>query len=70
MQYLLQHKADPCSRDKRGFTAIHYAVIGGNRAAMKELLDASSPGNLTESFGSLTGQDPSLPLLTPVHLAV
>lgn len=71
MQYLLQHRADPRLRDKRGFTAIHYAVAGGNKAALEALLNASSsPSNLTASLNSSTGQEPSLPALTPIHLAV
>jgi len=68
VQYLLQHRADPRLRDKRGFTAIHYAVAGGNKAALEALLNASSsPSNLASSLNSSTGQEPAL---TPIHLAV
>lgn len=72
MQYLLQHRADPRLRDKHGFTAIHYAVAGGNQPALEALLNALHlPGNLAASLGSSpSGQEPSLPALTPVHLAV
>lgn len=66
MQYLLQHRADPHLRDKRGFTAIHYAVAGGNKAALEALLNASAvPSNL-----ALIEQEPPVPALTPIHLAV
>jgi len=71
VQYLLQHRADPRLRDKRGFTAIHYAVAGGNKAALEALLNASSSSsNLAASGSSSTGQELSLPALTPIHLAV
>lgn len=75
MQYLLQHRANPQLRDKRGFTAIHYAVAGGNQAALEALLNAPSPsGNVAASSpgsGSTIGQEPPpLPALTPIHLAV
>lgn len=77
MQYLLQHRANPHLRDKRGFTAIHYAVAGGNQAALEALLNAPSPGSVTASSlnsSSTTGtagqEPPSLPALTPIHLAV
>lgn len=70
MQYLLQHRADPRLRDKRGFTAIHYAVAGGNQAALEALLNASSSETPTASSSSSTAEEPSLPALTPIHLAV
>ena len=56
-------------RDKRGFTAIHYAVAGGNQPALEALLEACPPGNLIIS-GSTGKSEPPLPALTPLHLAV
>lgn len=71
VQYLLKHRADPRLRDKRGFTAIHYAVAGGNQPALEALLEACPTGNLTASSSSTTGKsEPPLPALTPLHLAV
>lgn len=85
VQYLLQHRADPRLCDKRGFTAIHYAVAGGNQPALEALLHASSStssttssssssassGNLPTSHGSFRfEQEAPSPALTPVHLAV
>lgn len=70
VQYLLKHRADPRLRDKRGFTAIHYAVAGGNQAALEALLDACPPGNLAMSSSCTGKQEPPLPALTPLHLAV
>lgn len=70
MQYLLKHRADPRLRDKRGFTAIHYAVAGGNQPALEALLDACPPGNLTISSESAEKAETPLPALTPLHLAV
>lgn len=84
VQYLLQHRADPRLCDKRGFTAIHYAVAGGNQPALEALLHASSTtlststssssassGNLPTSHGSFSfDQEAPSPALTPIHLAV
>jgi serine/threonine-protein phosphatase 6 regulatory ankyrin repeat subunit A len=70
VQYLLQHKADSHLRNKRGFTAIHYAVAGGNQAALEALLNVSSSGNqIPALFNSSTEQEQPLPALTPIHLA-
>lgn len=62
MEYLLQHKADARLRDGKGYTAIHYAVAGGNQTGLKFLL--ASVG----SYFSLSGDD--MPKMTPLHLAV
>lgn len=70
VQYLLKHRADPRLRDKRGFTAIHYAVAGGNQPALEALLEACPPGNLTISSNSTGKSEPPLPALTSLHLAV
>lgn len=69
VQYLLKHRADPRLRDKRGFTAIHYAVAGGNQPALEALLEACPPGNLTISSNSTGKSEPPLPALTSLHLA-
>jgi len=62
VEYLLQHKADPRLRDNKGYTAIHYAVAGGNQTGLEFLL--ASVG----SYFSLSGDD--MPKMTPLHLAV
>lgn len=56
--------------DKRGFTAIHYAVAGGNQPALVALLEACPQGNLIASSNSTGKSEPPLPALTPLHLAV
>lgn len=82
MQYLLKHKADPRLRDKRGFTAIHYAVAGGNQPALEALLQASAscnpsillapnPNSTSATYAvPADNQRPQTPALTPLHLAV
>lgn len=70
MKYLLKHRADPRLRDKRGFSAIHYAVAGGNQAALEALLEACPQIDLTISPDSTDKQELSPPTLTPLHLAV
>lgn len=62
VEYLLQHKADPRLRDNRGYTAIHYAVAGGNQTGLEFLLAAVG------SYFNLSGDD--MPKMTPLHLAV
>jgi ankyrin repeat protein len=62
VEYLLQHKADPRLHDNSGYTAIHYAVAGGNQTGLEFLL--ASVG----SYFSLSGDD--MPKMTPLHLAV
>jgi hypothetical protein len=62
VEYLLQHKADPRLRDVKGYTAIHYAVAGGNKTGLEFLLAAVG------SYFNLSGDD--MPKMTPLHLAV
>ena len=62
VEYLLQHKADPRIRDNQGYTAIHYAVAGGNQTGLEFLLAAVG------SYFNLSGDD--MPKMTPLHLAV
>lgn len=61
VKYLVEHKAQPMLKDRRGFTAFHYAVAGGNTAGLEVLLKSSSLPSLYSS---------DLPKLTPLHLAV
>ncbi|XP_076293144.1 uncharacterized protein LOC143215159 isoform X1 [Lasioglossum baleicum] len=68
VQYLLKHRADPRLRDKRGFTAFHYAVAGGNQPALVALLEACSLIT-AEGFNYTEEPDPPPPELTPLHLA-
>lgn len=62
VEYLIQHKADPILKDKRGFTPVHYAVAGRNIQALGHLLIAVS--------GKCTLYGSEMPLTTPLHLAV
>jgi hypothetical protein len=62
VEYLLQHKADPRVQDCKGYTAIHYAVAGGNQIGLEFLLAAVG------LYFSLSGED--MPKVTPLHLAV
>lgn len=59
---MLQHKANPTLRDKKGFCPIHYAVNGNNQLAVEHLLKALG------SQYKLYGND--LPTTTPLHIAV
>ncbi|KAJ9592428.1 hypothetical protein L9F63_015844, partial [Diploptera punctata] len=61
VEYLLQHKADPRIRDNQGYTAIHYAVAGGNQTGLEFLLAAVG------SYFNLSGEN--MPKMTPLHLA-
>lgn len=60
VEYLLQHQANPISRDSQGFTAVHYAVESGNQAGLEKLLSVLSPMDF---------QTDDMPRLTPLHLA-
>lgn len=62
VEHLLKHKADPKIVDSQGFTAIHYAVAGGNLAGLENLLHAVGSSFLL--FGD------NMPKITPLHLAV
>lgn len=62
MEYLIQHKADPALKDKKGFTPVHYAVTGRNLKALNCLITAIG--------GKCTLYGPDMPLTTPLHLAV
>jgi serine/threonine-protein phosphatase 6 regulatory ankyrin repeat subunit A len=58
----LEHKADPRVQDRKGYTAIHYAVAGGNQTGLEFLWAAVG------LYFSLSGDD--MPKVTPLHLAV
>lgn len=62
VDYLVNHKALPMMRDRRGFTAFHYGVAGGNKMGLEHLLSAVS------SIVCFHGSD--MPKMTPLHLAV
>lgn len=62
IDYLLQHKADPKIKDKKGFSPIHYSVAGGNYTALAYLLKAV--GNNYHLY------DGDMPAITPLHIAV
>lgn len=62
VEYLLQHKGDPMLKDRRGFTPLHYAVVGKNLQALEHLLTNIAGKHM------LYGQGMSS--TTPLHLAV
>ncbi|KAH0547044.1 serine/threonine-protein phosphatase 6 regulatory ankyrin repeat subunit A-like isoform X2 [Cotesia glomerata] len=65
VRYLLTHRADAHIRDKRGFTAIHYAVAGGNQSALEALLNVSATvisNNQSSTLTNLKSSHPSPPI--------
>ncbi len=70
VEYLLQHKADPVLRDRRGLNSVHYASAAGNSEALVHLLDFCSYGDIVEHNSSSGGGGGSGGCdTTPVHLA-
>ncbi|KAG8039491.1 hypothetical protein G9C98_008134 [Cotesia typhae] len=61
VRYLLTHRADAHIRDKRGFTAIHYAVAGGNQSALEALLNVSATVISNNQSSTLTNSKSSQP---------
>lgn len=61
IEYLLQHKANPVLKDKKGYCPIHYAVNGNNQRAVEYLLKAL--GSQYKFYG---GDSPNT---TPLHIA-
>lgn len=71
VEYLLQHKADQFVKDRRGFTAIHYAIAGGNMNAVNYLLNYYSIGGCPSgSSVTIFEHTNEMPDVTPLHLAV
>lgn len=62
IEYLLEHKSDPFVKDRKGFTPLHYAMAGGNIVGIGRLLEAID--------NSTIFQQPDMPDVTPLHLAV
>lgn len=58
IEYLLDHCLDANKKDNRGYTPIHYAVLGGNQVGLKHLLACCDRIN-----------NETLPKMTPLHIA-